>query len=1611
MPSNYHWQSKGNVKASGVEDMVLLPKIQEAAIVENLKKRYMDDLIFTYIGPVLISVNPFKQMPYFTDKEIDQYQGAASYENPPHIYALTDNMYRNMLIDQENQCVIISGESGAGKTVCAKFIMNYLAKVSGGGPSVQKIKDVILESNPLLEAFGNAKTVRNNNSSRFGKYVEIQFTKGGQPDGGKISNFLLEKSRVVSQNPSERNFHIFYQLLTGASQEDRGQLGLTEPSYYYYLNQSGTYSVDGTNDVQEYEETRKAMDVIGISDEDQGSVLQIVAGVLHLGNICFDEQGNYAVPSDDEFLAYPAYLMGVNDMLLKEKLTSRVMDSKWGGKTETINMKLNVEQACYTRDALAKALYTRLFDFLVQSVNKAMQKNVEELTIGVLDIYGFEIFQKNGFEQFCINFVNEKLQQIFIELTLKAEQEEYVEEGINWSPIDYFNNKIVCDVIESKKPPGIMCVLDDVCATMHAVSEGADATLLEKLNNAVGTHQHFQGVSGGFIIHHYAGKVTYDVEGFCERNRDVLFKDLIELMQTSENLFIRNLFPEDVSTDKRGRPTTASSKIKTQANLLVDKLMKCTPHYIRCIKPNESKKAHDWEGDRVKHQVEYLGLKENIRVRRAGFAYRRPFQKFLHRYAILTKETWPIWSGDVRRGVEHLMKAVNMESDQWQLGKSKVFIKAPESLFLLEELRERKFDGYARKIQKAYRMYKSRQYFAELKEQASDILFNKKERRRGSINRNFVGDYIGYDDNPALRSLVEKRERIEFAVTVNKYDRRFKAMKRDLLLSSKHIYLIGREKVKKGPEKGKVYEVVKRKLEMKSIGSVSLSPLQDDFIVLHIPGEYDSVLETVFKTEFLTLLSSKYQDSLNRQLKVDITSSITVAVKKEGWGGGGTRTVAFSSGDSDFPVLKPAGKTLNVSIARGLPKDTRPGRQVPASSGPNKPRRAAPGYPAQQQAPSQMRGRTASSLNRYAQTHKQPSLPRSGAQHLARGPANIDVRQQEFMRTPESGVCGFNRMNPPVTSLRRGTRATYPTPTGRHAADYPPHIHHAASAVQFGDGARHYGRNPEQLDPAVYGQYRKTYGGQIAQYNATTLRRTGDDGKRRVSFEDDHVNAVRQARQRPRSANITSQREKIYVFPSSKEQDVRSRRGGDAQYDHYAGQSGHRTVQRPRSVTFASQNEDAYSSTTSQQRMQWAAAAQGGQHSVRPPDQGGYSRAGYHMNQAPQQSAYRSDKPPHSKNATPQGPTFADQKARNASYRAACSTSNRQQARASQSGYEHISPVDYSQTNGTSRQSAHAQAPEYPEYVSMSQPHAPDAVNYNTQSVVQQRTAYRAGHDQRTAANQGYEEMAPLYLNPPVPHSAAGFQQNGTPYSVATTQQNRIPYSSATTHENRTPYQGATTQQNGVPYSAAGTQQNGIPYSAVTTQQNRIPYHGATTQQNGIHTPQQNGIPHSAATNQQNRIPYSAATAQQNGIPHSGSTTQQNGIPYRVSSSQQNGIPYSSATTQQNGVPYSTTTSHKTGMPYNAGAFPQHCMSYSTAPSQQNGTSYSVAANQQNVSYSATHHQGGRDQGALRATVWPHSKTVMKATTATVLLQSKTGMMAMTVLIVNLMMSMISMIT
>uniref|UniRef100_A0A8C2KHD2 Osteoclast-stimulating factor 1 n=1 Tax=Cyprinus carpio TaxID=7962 RepID=A0A8C2KHD2_CYPCA len=927
----------------------------------------------------------------------------------------------------------LSGESGAGKTVAAKYIMSYISKVSGGGPRVQHVKDIILQSNPLLEAFGNAKTVRNNNSSRFGKYFEIQFSSGGEPDGGKISNFLLEKSRVVMRNPGERSFHIFYQLIEGASGEQRSSLGITKLDYYSYLNQSGSYKVDDINDKHDFQET-------------------LLLYIMYLGTLVYTIVCNYLSDSTKPFslllivLAFPAFLLGIDQHRLKEKLTSRKMDGKWGGKSESIDVTLNVEQACFTRDALSKALHSRVFDYLVESINKAMVKDHQELNTGVLDIYGFEIFQKNGFEQFCINFVNEKLQQIFIELTLKAEQEEYVQEGIRWTPIEYFNNKIVCDLIESKlNPPGIMSILDDVCATMHAKGEGADQTMLQKLRMQINNHEHFNSWNQGFIIHHYAGKVSYDAEGFCERNRDVLFTDLIELMQSSEIPFIRALFPENLNAEKKGRPTTAGSKIKKQANDLVSTLMKCTPHYIRCIKPNETKKPKDWEESRVKHQVEYLGLKENIRVRRAGYAYRRFFRKFLNRYAILTKESWPTWRGDERQGVMHLLRSVNMDQDQYQLGHTKIFIKAPESLFLLEETRERKFDGYARAIQTAWRKYCGRKKYVQMREEASDLLLNRKERRRHSLNRNFVGDYLGMDDRPELRQFVGKREKIDFADKVNKLDRRFKSIKRDLILTPKSVYLIGREKVKQGPEKGMVKEVLKRKIDVEKIMAVSLSTMQDDFMILH-EQEYDSLLECVFKTEFISLLARRYEERTQKKLPLKFSTTLEMKLKKEGWGpwnAGGSRQVQFIQGQGDVAVLRPSNKMLQVSIGPGLPKNSRPTKKGITQSRPSMsrthhhtPTRVAPGPPVAHQ-----NGGLKNANQRNSQHHSNqrptsgntahPFLPTNVSQLKDRGSRQAPQQTNlDFLKVPDQGAAGAHRQstNRPTPGGGRPKPAPKPKP-------------------------------------------------------------------------------------------------------------------------------------------------------------------------------------------------------------------------------------------------------------------------------------------------------------------------------------------------------------------------------------------------------------------------------------------------------------------------------------------------------------------------------------------------------------------------------------------------------
>ncbi|KAG0365135.1 class II myosin [Gamsiella multidivaricata] len=841
------FQESVKKKSAGVSDMTLLTKIQNETINENLKKRFENQEIYTYIGHVLISVNPFRDLGIYTDEVLKSYQGKNRLEVPPHVFAIAESAYYTMNAYKENQCIIISGESGAGKTEAAKRIMQYIATVSGGESSqIKEIKDMVLATNPLLESFGCAKTLRNNNSSRHGKYLEIQFNSQGEPVGAVITNYLLEKNRVVGQIENERNFHIFYQYCKAAPSNYQEQFGMTGPESFLITNRSGCLSVDGIDDVQDFNETLQAMGVIGLSQQEQDEIFRMLAIILWLGNVQFVENdGGYAQIADNEVIAFIAYIMEVDAEMLIKTLTIRVVETQRGGRRGSIfESPLNCVQASAVRDALCKAIYNNLFEWIVSRVNVSLrQRGAHAYTIGVLDIYGFEIFEENSFEQLCINYVNEKLQQIFIELTLKTEQEEYVRERIQWTPIDFFNNKIVCDLIEEKRPPGIFAAMNDACATAHADSNAADNSLVQRLNG-LSSNPHFESRGASFLVKHYAGDVMYQISGMTDKNKDLLSKDILTTIASTSNQFLAGLFPEPVDVDNKKRPPTAGDKIKSSAGLLVQNLMQCTPSYIRTIKPNSNKSPTEFDSKMVLHQVKYLGLCENIRVRRAGFASRQTYEKFLERFYLLSPKTSYAgeytWQGDPRSGVERILKDTSVAPEEWQMGTTKVFIRHPETLFALEHLRDRYWHNMAIRIQRAWRNYmkyknecatriqrcwrknKDQIGWLQLRDYGHQVLAGRKERRRFSLvsMRRFLGDYLGVNNKGGQGQLI--KEAIGISV-------------------------------------GKVLTMkCERTVMLNAIKAVSISNLRDDWMVFSIdtmnPEEGDIVLECDFKTELITHL-------------------------------------------------------------------------------------------------------------------------------------------------------------------------------------------------------------------------------------------------------------------------------------------------------------------------------------------------------------------------------------------------------------------------------------------------------------------------------------------------------------------------------------------------------------------------------------------------------------------------------------------------------------------------------------------------------------------------------------------------------------------------------------
>ncbi|XP_022192264.2 unconventional myosin IC isoform X3 [Nilaparvata lugens] len=750
----------------GVQDCVLLEDYtSEKAFVENLQRRFKENLIYTYIGQVLVSVNPYRNLPIYGEDAIAEYENTHIFEAPPHVYAITDAAYRSLLEEHREQCILISGESGSGKTEASKKVLQYIAAVSQHKGRVENVKDKLLQSNPVLEAFGNAKTNRNDNSSRFGKYMDIQFNFLGEPVGGNILNYLLEKSRVVHQSKGERNFHIFYQLLSGGNDLLLSKLLLERDlsQYTYFTDEVKGEGLSQPADSVQFREVQRAMQVMELSDGEQEEIFTIVASILHLGNVGFSEEEGIAFIPNRVPVSKVAKLLGCSESELEQALTHRTIDARG----DVVTSPLNRELAVYARDALAKAVYDRLFTWLVQRLNKSLQPahHKNNTVMGILDIYGFEIFQTNSFEQFCINYCNEKLQQVFIELTLKSEQEEYLKEGIEWEPVQYFNNKVICNLIEEKYK-GIISLLDEECLRP---GEPTDLSLLTKLNDQLNCHDHFTGHRKAdknvrktmgrdqFILVHYAGEVTYNISGFIEKNNDLLFRDLREVMGTTHNSITRSVFP---ASSSRRRPETAATQFKASLNQLMAILMNKEPSYIRCIKPNDFKMPGQFNEEIVTHQVKYLGLMENLRVRRAGFAYRRCYAEFLQRYKCLSPATWPHHPPHLtdKHAVQLLVDHLQYGRDDYRMGNTKIFIRYAKTLFQTEDAFQARKHELVTMIQSRWRGFVQRRKYVQLRNAAIVIetwtrrMIAKRhaQRRRHAVKviRAFIEGFITRGGEP-----------------------------------------------------------------------------------------------------------------------------------------------------------------------------------------------------------------------------------------------------------------------------------------------------------------------------------------------------------------------------------------------------------------------------------------------------------------------------------------------------------------------------------------------------------------------------------------------------------------------------------------------------------------------------------------------------------------------------------------------------------------------------------------------------------------------------------------------------------------------------------------------
>ncbi|KAF1768356.1 hypothetical protein GCK72_000168 [Caenorhabditis remanei] len=721
-------------KFEKTEDMSNLTFLNDASVLANLRSRYAAMLIYTYSGLFCVVINPYKRLPIYTDSVARMFMGKRRTEMPPHLFAVSDEAYRNMLQDHENQSMLITGESGAGKTENTKKVIAYFATVGASQKAPPKdgekevtLEDQIVQTNPVLEAFGNAKTVRNNNSSRFGKFIRIMFNKHGKLASCDIEHYLLEKSRVIRQAPGERCYHIFYQIFSEFKPKLREELLLNKPIGEYWFVAQAELMIDGIDDTEEFQLTDEAFDVLKFSETEKMDCYRLMSGHMHMGNMKFKQRPReeQAEPDGQEEAERACNMYGVDvDQFLKALVSPRV---KVG--TEWVSKGQNVEQVHWAIGAMAKGLYARVFNWLVKKCNLTLdQKGIDrDYFIGVLDIAGFEIFDFNSFEQLWINFVNEKLQQFFNHHMFVLEQEEYAREGIQWTFIDFGLDLQACiELIE--KPLGIISMLDEECI----VPKATDMTLAQKLTDQhLGKHPNFEkpkppkGKQGDahFAMRHYAGTVRYNVLNWLEKNKDPLNDTVVTVMKASKKNDLLVEIWQDYTTQeeaavaaksgggrkggKSGSFMTVSMMYRESLNKLMTMLHKTHPHFIRCIIPNEKKQSGMIDAGLVLNQLTCNGVLEGIRICRKGFPNRTLHPDFVHRYAILAaKEAKSSDDPKTAAGaiLQSLINSKKLNDEQFRIGHTKVFFKAGVVAHI-EDLRDEKLNQIITGFQSAIRWY------------------------------------------------------------------------------------------------------------------------------------------------------------------------------------------------------------------------------------------------------------------------------------------------------------------------------------------------------------------------------------------------------------------------------------------------------------------------------------------------------------------------------------------------------------------------------------------------------------------------------------------------------------------------------------------------------------------------------------------------------------------------------------------------------------------------------------------------------------------------------------------------------------------------------------------